>query len=327
MVKTSRENSSDLHVQEDSAYANHETRVADLIKRAETNLKTKGLVDKLFGGPDYKGAAELYTKAGKICRSMLSYYDAANCYENSGNCYLAIPDPRNAIADYKTATECYIKVGTTGSFGKAVELCKKIAVESDKLGKYVNAGNAMIDVANIYNEIDNEIELVSAYKTAIDYYEKDTTDVCMKKKVFDFKVDYAHLMFIIGKYMESAELLEKIAQEVNPTTISSENPYRFKVGKYLYIAGLYRLCEGNNIDFRMYETIYPIFNNTKHGTYLKDLLDICKTHNVEKFQTCMRDTDAIRDFEDWEVEIFLKIRDRIERELEEHEEQEDNRIL
>jgi alpha-soluble NSF attachment protein len=294
----------------------YENQVASLIEEAELKLKTKGIVDKLFGSPNYKDAARLYTKAGNICSETKSYYDAADCFEKSGNCHIAIPDVRNAVEDYRVAAACYIKVNTTRSLGKALELFKKIAEECDKLEKYLNAGNSMVDVARIYNEFNDRSNLVDSYKTAINYYEKGSNgNSSSKKKLIDCKIDYAHLLFGTDKFKEAAEIMEEVSKEINPSSISSDNPYRFRVGKYLYKAGLYRLCMGNIIEFEKYQVIYPIFNTSRHGLFLTDLIDACSKHNVDKFQQLVKDADDTKEFEVWEVEILLKIRDRVEKEV------------
>jgi len=279
-----------------------DSKAEDLFDKADKKLKSFSL----FGGNSkYEDASDMYTKAANLFKMEKKWDRAGESYIKAAECHLKLASKHEAASNYINASNCYKKSNVTEAMA-----CLKQAIEfyTDE-GRFSIAAKHQKELAELYESSSDLENSIGAYQLAADYYEGESSSSSANQCLLKVALFSAQL----ERYDKAIELYEQIA-----AASVDNNLLKWSVKDYLFRAGLCHLAKGDVVSadraLERYQDMDASFSVQRECKFLLEIINACKSYDVEAFTTAVVEYDSISKLDSWKTTILLKVKKSIKEE-------------
>eukprot|EP01113_Clastostelium_recurvatum_P026881 TRINITY_DN322_c1_g1_i5.p1 TRINITY_DN322_c1_g1~~TRINITY_DN322_c1_g1_i5.p1 ORF type:complete len:301 (-),score=74.19 TRINITY_DN322_c1_g1_i5:46-948(-) len=293
-----------------------EDKARESMVHAEKRLNSWGW----GGSAKYEDAADLFTKAGNLYKTVKKY-DLASCaYARAAECQLKLQSPYEAATLYVTASKCIKKEDAP----QALQYMQA-AIEF-----YTNGGS-LSQVATLHKEIAEIYETtlhdphnaLLHYQLVADYYEGEGSterlNTCLCKiatMMTSPSYSAAGEDHIDNGGQQQQQQYDKAIKIYEQVAMSSvDHPISKWSAKESFLrAGLCHLATNDMVASRRaierYQDIDVTFSNTRECKLLLKALVACENMDEEAFKGGVVEYDGVCSMDPWKVSILLKIKEQ-----------------
>lgn len=248
----------------------------------------------------FEEAAELFEKAANQFKILLQWQEAAQAYRKVASSHRLSEQKYSEANAYMSAAQCFAK----SDVAQAIDCYKEASLAWQEDGKFINAGKAFENVAQLY-EKNGDLELaVEQYLQAVHICQCENnaervTRSCLIK---------AALLSAQSKQFDQAiKIYEKLANQS-----VDDRALRFQVPDFLLNASLCNLARDDivaaqrNIANYLEQDAY--FAAHRDGKFVCTLLDAILQNNLVSFNQAIVEYDAITRLDPVRVTLLLHIK-------------------
>jgi alpha-soluble NSF attachment protein len=273
--------------------------------RAEADKKSKGgggLFARLFSGPSYDEASELYVQAANQFKLAKDWNAAAECLTEAAFCAQKLGSKSDEANNLVEAGNCMKRVSTAeavkkweqavdifnsdGAFGRSAKLLKSSA---ELLEENLSDEASRKACAQMYAKAADFFEM--------DEYGKSNLSAC-NIKVAEFKARD-------GELYEAAQIYEKEGEKALGNTL-----LQYGAKDHFLKAGILHLAMGDSVTVEVsvdrYRSMDPKFAGSREGKLLDDLAKAFKANDVDQFIEKLGEYDDVTPLDAWKTEMLVK---------------------
>ena len=211
---------------------------------------------------------DMYLRAANIYKEKEEWKEAVDALIQAATCSDDLSEMK--YVDYVVAANMLQNINKAG----AVELLRKAITLYINKGDLHSAGKYSMQIAQMYEDLDDISGAISAYKVAISHYEQ--ANIINKRRPSTSIRTCQHKII---KLLVQSDLLEEAGDIYMTLACSSHEDklYRTRSSQYCMMAGLCFMCLGDHVlmlrSLDRYYLIDPEFKESKHDRLLRDLSD------------------------------------------------------
>ncbi|PXF43913.1 Alpha-soluble NSF attachment protein [Gracilariopsis chorda] len=278
----------------------------NLLAEAEKKVAARsGFFKSLMGlsSSNKEEAAEMFVKAANCFKLAKAWTKAGTALERAAETYADISEMQyEAASKYSEAGKAYKNVDikkATHAYENAVNLYSDAA-------RFQQCARLKKEVAEILESENQNAAALDAYNAAADFYDMDDA----KSNANSMRIKAASLNALEGKFAESADMFESIAQNA-----LGSNMLKYGAREHLLKAGLCRLCISDVIGAQRavesYDSMDPTFATSREGKLLQAVVKAVDEGDVDAFTNHVFEYDSLSKLDEWKTTILLKIKNNI----------------
>lgn len=282
---------------------------------ADANRKLfpgSGLITKIFSafGSDksshIEDAIELYGRAANIYKMEREWSEAGKIFVKIAELASDNGNTFEASTKFVDAANCYKKCNQV----EAVNcLVKSINILTD-MGRFSVAAKQHNMVAEIYEGDNGDVsKAIEHYSKAADYFQCDESNSAANKCL----LNVARYSAQLEQYDRAIQIYESIGQ----STLDN-NLLKYGAKEHFLRAGLCHLCVdllNAQIAVKKYIEMSPAFSDSRECKLLNDLIARIEAQDSDGFSEVVQDYDSISRLDSWFTTVLLRIKNRIEPEV------------
>jgi len=277
--------------------------MADLMKQAEGKLQG-GFMSKLFGGPKYDEAQDIYVQAANKFKLQKEWDRAAEAYAQSAYCAKKSGSQNDEANFYTEAGHVLKKISTQ----RAVEEYEKAVALQGDAGKFQQAGKLLMQIAELYEAASLQSSQVKDYyKRAGEMFELDEHG---KSNLTKCNLKVAEFAAKDGELQEAIRLFEAEGEKS-----LGNNLLAFGAKEKFLDAGILHLAVGDsvtaNLALEKYRSLDPRFGSSREGELFGDLAAAFESNDVEMFTDKLFAFDSITPLSPWRTDFLVKAKDHM----------------
>jgi len=277
--------------------------MADLMKQAEGKLQG-GFLSKLFGGPRFDEAQDLYVQAANQFKLQKDWDRAAEAFSQSAYCAQKSGSQNDESNFYSEAGNVLKKISTP----RAVEQYEKAIVLQGNAGKFQQAGKLLMQIAELYEaESPQTGQVKDYYKRAAEMFELDEHG---KSNLAKCNLKVAEFVANDGELQEAIRIFESEGEKA-----LGNNLLQFGAKDRFLCAGILHLAEGDSVSVNLaldkYRSLDPRFASSREGEFLGNLAAAFEQTDVEMFTDKLFEYDSVTKLDAWKTNFLVKAKDHM----------------
>lgn len=276
-----------------------------LLQQGNSLLNKKGWFG-ILSNPSYSEAADCFTRAGNLFKSIKHWHEAARAFSEAAKLQQNTND-EDPSRNLLSAASCYKK---GEEYERALEILEMAMKVFLKGGRFMMAAAQEKEMAEICENIPDKLALsIKHYIAAADRYQAED----QKAAASACQLKAAHLSALSGNYQQSIDIFEELAQ------LASGDPIRkYAIKELVLKAGMCRFALGEDIvaTKRAIETHYPSLDaslpSTREYQLLTGLLDAIDQNDPNLLAEHVEKFDQVAPLDDWQTKILLNIKKSIQ---------------
>jgi len=280
--------------------------MADLVKAADGKLQG-GFLSKLFGGPKYDEAQDLYLQAANQFKLSKDWDGAANAFIQCAFCAQKSGSANDESNFYSEAGNVLKKVSTQ----QAIEQYEKAIVLHGNSGKFQQAGKLLMQIAELLEAESLEVGKVKDYyKRAAEMFELDEHG---KSNFTKCNLKVAEFAAKDGELQEAIKIFESEGEKA-----LGNNLLQFGAKEKFLCAGILLLAEGDSVSVNLalerYRSLDPRFASSREGELLGSLAEAFDSggeEGIDMFESKLHEYDSITKLDAWKTHFLLKAKDNM----------------
>lgn len=277
--------------------------MAELMKQAEGKLQG-GFLSKLFGGPRYDEAQDIFQQAANQFKLTKEWDQAAEAFERCAYCAQKSGSQNDESNFYNEAGNVLKKISTQ----RAVEQFEKAIVLQGNSGKFNQAGKLLMTIAELYEaESLQTTQVKDYYKRAAEMFELDEHG---KSNLTKCNLKVAEFAARDGELETAIKIYEDEGEKA-----LSNNLLQFSAKEKFLNAGILYLAQGDSVSVNLavekYSALDPRFASSREGELLAALAEAFESQDVEAFQDKLFEYDSITKLDAWKTDFLVKAKDQM----------------
>jgi len=277
--------------------------MADLMKQAEGKLQG-GFMSKLFGGPKYDEAQDVFQQAANQFKLAKEWDQAAEAFDRCAYCALKAGSQNDESNFYTEAGNVLKKISTQ----RAVERYEKAIVLHGNAGKFQQAGKLLMTIAELYEaESLQTTQVKDYYKRAAEMFELDEHG---KSNLTKCNLKVAEFAARDGELQEAIRIFETEGEKA-----LGNNLLQFNAKDRFLNAGILHLAEGDSVSVNLalekYRSLDPRFASSREGELISNLALAFEGGDVDMFTDKLFEYDSVTKLDAWKTDFLVKAKDHM----------------
>lgn len=274
-----------------------------MMRQGEGKLQG-GFLSKLFGGPRYDEAQDLFQQAANQYKLMKEWDQAGQAFERCAYCALKSGSQNDESNFYKEAGDVLKKISTQ----QAVEQYEKAIVLQGNGGKFQQAGKLLMTIAELYEaESLQSTQVKDYYKRAAEMFELDEHG---KSNLTKCNLKVAEFAARDGELQEAIRIYESEGEKA-----LGNNLLQFNAKDRFLNAGILHLVEGDSVSVNLalerYRSRDPRFASSREGELLGNLALAFESGDAEMFTDKLWEYDTVSKLDAWKTDFLLKVKENM----------------
>jgi len=277
--------------------------MAELMKQGDGKLQG-GFLSKLFGGPRYDEAQDLFQQAANQFKLQKEWDRAAEAFAQCAYCAQKSGSANDEANFYNEAGNVLKKISTQ----RACEQYEKAIVLQGNGGKFQQAGKLLMQIAELYEaESLQSGQVKDYYKRAAEMFELDEHG---KSNLTKCNLKVAEFAAKDGELQEAIRIYESEGEKA-----LGNNLLQFGAKDKFLCAGILHLAEGDSVSVNLalekYRSMDPRFESSREGELLANLAAAFEQSDVEMFTDKLFEFDSITKLDAWKTHFLVKAKDNM----------------
>lgn len=232
---------------------------------------------------DYVQAGKQFLKAAELQKQLQNYNDVANHLVEAYKCFKGVT-PEDAIQALSQAIHIFLTQN----------------------GQFRRAANFTMDLAELYESINDTENALKSYEQAGDYFSTDHAEALSNKAY----LKCADLSALSGNYRKAIELYENIIKNLIGNSLS-----RWSLKDYFFKTILCLLCSDDIIEAQKKNELFsgeePSWQTTREYKLVEDILSAIEAGDVQAFSDKVFEYDQFSKLDKLKTQLLLKVKNSV----------------
>ncbi|KAI5966813.1 SEC17 [Candida pseudojiufengensis] len=275
-----------------------------LIAEAEKLLKPQSGFFSFISGSSQsmrkEDATDLYIQAANSYRLKKDFNQAGNSFLKAAEIQQSLNNHNDAANHLVEAYKCF----KSNSPKDAIDaLTKAIHIFLTQNGQFRRAANFTMDLADLYESVDDVPNAIKSYEQAGDYFQTDNAEA-LSNKAF---LKCADLSASSGNYKKAVELYDQIIKNSLNNSLT-----KWSLKDYIFKNLLCILCLEDIVEvekrIEKYNDEDPNWSSSREYKLIEGILESIKNGDVEDFSDKVFEFDKFSKLDKLKTQLLLKIK-------------------
>lgn len=278
-----------------------------LIAEAEKLAKPQtGFFSLLLGGSSsyrLEEASDLYVQAGNLYRLNKDFSLAGTQFVKASELQKKLNNQNDVANHLIEAYKCFKLVSPTDAIDA---LLKAIHIFLTNNGQFRRAANFQMDLAELYELINDTENATAAYEKAGDYFSTDHAEALLNKAF----LKCADLNAVAGNYSKAREQYDTVIKNS-----LGNNLTKWSLKDYFLKSLLCTLAMDDVVETEKRINLYgedePLWPSTRECKLVQDILDLIESGDVQAFSDRVYEYDQFSKLDKLKTQLLLKIKNSV----------------